>query len=195
MASKEISQDEFILGLNKAHGEKLKLIAREAIRSHILGTLDVNAAEDPALMHKGGVFVTIREHGELRGCIGHIYPKDTLENTTKIAAVQAAVDDPRFPPLRSSELEDIEVEVTVLGDFIELDTSNPQNIEEIELGRDGLMVSDRYHSGLLLPQVAIEFHLSKRQFLDETCLKAGLPKDAWKSRNVHVYKFTGRVFG
>ncbi len=194
MENNDVHQDKFIVGLDSRYGEILKNIALEAIKSHIIGEPEVNIPYDPVLLHKSGVFVTIREHGELRGCIGHIYPTDTLANTTKKAAVEAAVDDPRFPPLRSNELKNIEVEITVLGDFVEIDASDTRNIEGIVLGEDGLMVSDNYYSGLLLPQVAIEFHLDKIQFLEETCRKAGMPKDAWKSRNVHVYKFKGRVF-
>jgi AmmeMemoRadiSam system protein A len=186
--------DEFIFKINHQHGEKLKRIAKDAIESYVLGKSNETVAVDSLLNHKAGAFVTIREHGELRGCIGRVYPTDSLVNTVRKVAVEAAIDDPRFSPLRPDELRDIEIEVTVLGDLVSISPQKQEDIDSIVIGEDGLMVSDGYYSGLLLPQVALEFNMNRIQFLEETCIKAGLSRDAWKSPRVHVYKFKGRVF-
>ena len=190
----KVEQDKFIEKITDDQGGMLRHIAEEAIRSHILKKPLELGANDPILRHKAGVFVTVLEKGQLRGCIGHVYPRDSLINTTKEAAVEAAVEDPRFPPIAPEELDEIKVEVTVLGDIVEFDPRNKEELSKISLGEDGLIVSDGYHSGLLLPQVATEYNLDVLEFLEETCQKAGLPKDAWRSPSVHVYKFKGRVF-
>ena len=187
-------QDKFIEKITEQQGELLKRIAESAIRSNILKKSQEFDANDPILNHKAGVFVTVLEKGQLRGCIGHVYPTDSLINTTKEAAVEAAVEDPRFPPITSEELSEIKVEVTVLGDIVEFNPRNKEELSKINIGEDGLIVSDGYRSGLLLPQVATEYNLDILAFLDETCQKAGLRKDAWRSPSVHVYKFKGRVF-
>ena len=190
----ENEQDRFIEKISAQQGKVLEQIAESAIRSHILKKPVELGANDPILDHKAGVFVTVLEKGQLRGCIGHVYPTDSLINITKEAAVEAAVEDPRFPPIAPEELNEIKVEVTVLGDVVEFDPRNKEELSKISLGEDGLIVSDGYQSGLLLPQVATEYNLDVPAFLEETCQKAGLPKDSWRSPSVHVYKFKGRVF-
>ena len=140
---------------------------------------------------KKGIFVTITENGRLRGCIGFILPIYPLWKGAILAAREAAYNDPRFPPLRKEEIKDIEIEISILTKPKEL-TGNPENFpKEIKIGRDGLIVSNGPFSGVLLPQVAIEFNFSPIEFLNETCIKAGLPIGCWK--NSKVYKFQVEV--
>jgi len=137
---------------------------------------------------RGGAFVTIHKNGELRGCIGHIEANQLLLRIVRDCAVAAASSDPRFPPVTPSELPDVELELSLLGP-LEPVASN----DDIEIGRHGLLVEQSWHRGLLLPQVASEWHWDRDAFLAHTCHKAGLPPDAWK-RGAKVWRFEAEVF-
>jgi len=144
-----------------------------------------------------GVFVTLRRHpsGALRGCIGYPLPRFPLSEAIERAARSAALDDPRFPPLRAAELATTTVEVSVLTVPEPLRRGTPAEIVGgVEVGRDGLIVEGHGTSGLLLPQVAPEQHWNAEAFLDGTCEKAGLPPGAWRSPAVRVYRFRAEVF-
>ncbi|MFW5888011.1 MAG: AmmeMemoRadiSam system protein A, partial [Bacteriovoracia bacterium] len=126
---------------------------------------------------------------ELRGCIGVIVAQDALYKNIMEYAVTAAVKDPRFPPVEAHELDELELEISALGPIERLD-----DIKKIEVGRHGLIIKKGYHQGLLLPQVPIEWGWDKTQFLEHTCRKAGLKKNAYKNPETEIYYFTADVF-
>jgi AmmeMemoRadiSam system protein A len=132
--------------------------------------------------------VTLHIGGKLRGCIGVIDPDEDLGKSIVRTSAEAALEDPRFQSMQAYELEKVEVEVSLLS---EMQLTTPG---EIEVGRDGLLVAVGGRRGLLLPQVAIEHHLDRERFLGETCLKAGLPRDAWKEPGTRIYRFSCEVF-
>lgn len=140
------------------------------------------------LEERRGCFVTIKENGNLRGCIGYIQPIKPLYEAVSEMAVAAALKDPRFPPVRENELPSLEIEITCLSPLKRI-----KNIDEIKVGRDGLYIVKGFYSGLLLPQVATEEGWDKTTFLEHTCRKAGLPTDAWKEADTEIYTFTGEI--
>jgi len=145
-----------------------------------------------------GVFVTLRRHpgGRLRGCIGYPLPVLPLRAALREAAVSAATEDPRFPPIRAPELAALTVEVSVLTLPIPLTAGRPEELlEQIRVGRDGLIVDGYGTSGLLLPQVGTEQGWSAEELIDGTCAKAGLPSGAWRDPRVTVRRFEAEVFG
>ena len=140
-------------------------------------------------LEKRGAFVTLHKFGQLRGCIGYVLPYKKLYETIIEMGESAALQDPRFNAVKPSELKDIEIEVSVL--------TIPQvikNIEEIKVGKHGIIISKGYHQGLLLPQVATEYNWDRETFLKHTCQKAGLPMDAWKNDNIEIQIFSAQVF-
>jgi len=142
-----------------------------------------------------GVFVTLNNPDWLRGCIGFPMPDKKLSHGIIDAAISAATEDPRFSPVKTNELNDIVFEVTVLTPPVEIDVSDPMEyLEKIKVGRDGLIIRHSFSSGLLLPQVPVEYSWSTEEFLQHTCEKAGLEKDAWKNKKVKIEKFEGIIF-
>jgi len=142
-----------------------------------------------------GVFVTLNKSNGLRGCIGFPMPEKKLSRAIVDGAIAAATEDPRFSPVTIKELGDIVFEVTVLTQPIEIDVSDPaEYLSKIKVGRDGLIISHSFYSGLLLPQVPGEYGWNEEEFLQHTCLKAGLAKDFWKSGEAKIEKFEGIVF-
>ncbi|MCE2508403.1 MAG: TIGR00296 family protein [Nitrosopumilaceae archaeon] len=172
-------------------GKRLPAEAREAVRAHLAG--EGRAGSLPG--SKSGVFVTITDSRGLRGCIGYAEPALPLHEALRLAAVAAATEDPRFDPLRLEELDTVQFEVTVLDEPVLIRAGTPQEyISSITPGRNGLMVRRGEASGLLLPQVAAEYGWSAREFLENTCRKAGLDPDSWTRPGTDVYRFGGRVF-
>ena len=144
---------------------------------------------------KSGVFVTLNNSLGLRGCIGYTLPDKKLFNALNDAAIAAATEDPRFPPVKSEELDSITFEVTILTPPAKIEVSESQEyLSKIKVGQDGLIVKYGYNSGLLLPQVPVEYGWNEREFLEHTCEKAGLPKDYWKKGEIEIQKFEGIVF-
>ncbi len=174
--------------LSEEDKQFLKKIAHDAITARLMGDTYTPPAKD-SLEIKRGAFVTIKEHGVLRGCIGQIRGYQPLYQTIAEMAIAAAFEDPRFPPLEMEEFNNIEIEISVLSPL-----ERVHDINNIEVGRDGLMIKLDLHSGLLLPQVATENGWDRIQFLEQTCLKAGLPKNSYKDKNAEIYKFTADVF-
>jgi AmmeMemoRadiSam system protein A len=172
------------------HDRKLLLrLAREAITAHVgVAPAHVPGLSD-VLERLGGAFVTLHRQGELRGCIGHIEINEPLGRVVPRCAVAAASTDPRFPPITPSELEQIEIEISLLGPLEPIAGS-----QEIEVGRHGLVVESGRQRGLLLPQVATEWRWDAETFLAHTCHKAGLPRDAWK-HGAKLWRFEAEVFG
>ena len=150
------------------------------------------------LERPGAAFVTIEtySHGSrsLRGCIGYIKPVKPLYLTVKEVALQAAFNDPRFPPMRKEELDNVTFEVSVLSDMEKAPANREGRKNFVKIGRDGLLVVYGLFSGLLLPQVPVEYGWSVEEFLSETCIKAGLPWDCWFDSKVDVYRFRARIW-
>ena len=136
-----------------------------------------------------GAFVTLKRHDHLRGCIGHIVADRPVWLNVADMALAAAFDDPRFPPLTRAELDGLVVEITVLSPLAPC-----PDPELIEVGRHGLYIRQGMHSGLLLPQVPVEWGWDRRTFLRQTCRKAGLSEDAWRDPGTNIYWFEGAVF-
>jgi hypothetical protein len=148
----------------------------------------------PVFNEKRGVFVTLTKAGELRGCIGLPYPVMPLGKAIEHAATAAALEDPRFPPVRKDELEQITVEVTILTVPVPLEGEPADRPKKVEIGRHGLIVRGMGTSGLLLPQVATEYGWDATTFLDHTCMKAGLPGRCWTDPSVEILTFEGQIF-
>ena len=145
---------------------------------------------DEALRHPAGAFVTLEKGGELRGCIGSIHAVAPLVQAVSASAVNAAFRDPRFMPVGDHELPDIHIEISVMSPIVEV-----HDLDDIEVGRDGLIITKGGNSGLLLPQVATEYGWDRDNFLSHTCQKAGLPPDAWKKPGCKIERFSAEVFG
>jgi uncharacterized protein (TIGR00296 family) len=145
-------------------------------------------------LEKRGVFVTLTKNGELRGCIG--YPEPVLELNVALldAALSAAQRDPRFPPVTCQELKEISIDITILTKPEEVTVSPDMRPSVIRIGTHGLIIRGHGRSGLLLPQVATEWNFNQTEFLEQTCQKAGLPKDSWMLESVSLYTFTGQIF-
>ena len=148
----------------------------------------------PVFHEKRGVFVTISENGELRGCIGLPYPVMPLGEAIEHAAGAAALEDPRFPPVRKDELAQITVEVTILTVPEPLKGDPPERPGNVIVGKHGLIARGMGTSGLLLPQVATEYGWDATTFLDHTCMKAGLPNRCWTYPSVEILTFEGQIF-
>jgi AmmeMemoRadiSam system protein B/AmmeMemoRadiSam system protein A len=175
--------------LTRAGERELLKIARVSIEAVVLGReIPEFAPEDAVLKGNCGAFVTITKEGMLRGCIGYVLPVMPLYRAVSQAAVSAATKDARFPPVSPSELDKLHLEISVLT------PPRPvKDVSEIQVGKDGLIVRMGNRSGLLLPQVASSRGWNRTTFLEETCRKAGLPADAWKS-GAQIYAFNARVF-
>ena len=180
--------------LSEEEGGAAVALAREALGAAVRNEKFCLPALPPVFGEKRGVFVTLTEGGELRGCIGLPYPVMPLGQAIREAAVSAALQDPRFPPVEPGELPKIRVEVTVLS--VPAPLSGPPKEREacVRVGTHGLIAQGYGRSGLLLPQVATEYCWSAVEFLDHTCLKAGLPPGSWKSPGVEVLTFEGQIF-
>lgn len=164
-------------------------LARNAIAAHVAGGLPQPAGDSDVLSRSGGVFVSVHRHGYLRGCIGHIAADVRLDQVIPECAVAACSQDPRFKPVTSAELDEIDIELSLLGPLEAI--TRP---DDIEIGRHGLLVEQDRRRGLLLPQVATEWKWDAVTFLAQTCRKAGLPMDAWKN-GATVWRFEAEVFG
>jgi AmmeMemoRadiSam system protein A len=180
-----IHKDRFIENLTENDGEILISIAKNAI-------MNLNKQQDkiPEKMDiKAGAFVTINENGSLRGCIGYLKPVMPLRLAVEKAAWNAAFRDPRFKPIEKEELSRITIEVTVLG---ELKKVQYEDIRAEAPGKYGLYIENGIYSGTLLPQVALDNNMDMEEFIQETCLKAGMAGDCYKNSTIYAYE--GRVF-
>jgi len=177
--------------LNKEEKKKLMAIARASIIEAVTGKKqdEVKVTEE-RLKENCGAFVTIKKHGKLRGCIGYIIAVKPLYETVKDVAASAAINDYRFSPVKEEELEKLELEISALTPLKPI-----KSIQEIEVGKHGLYIKKGFNSGLLLPQVPIEYGWDRDTFLEHTCQKAGLPIDAWKDKSTEISIFSAEVFG
>lgn len=163
-------------------------LARRAIVEAVHGRPLPETAPAAAERTPCGVFVSLHQHGQLRGCIGQLESPDPLAVAVTRCAASAALDDPRFDPVRAEEIPGLAIEISVLS------PPAPITLEQIEVGKHGLLVARTRLRGVLLPQVAVEQHWPALRFLEETCRKAGLDRDAWKDPGTKVLGFTAEVF-
>lgn len=164
-------------------------LAREAITVSVrTGKLPVREVDAPNLLGQQGCFVTIKQQGVLRGCIGNFVSDKPLFALVREMAVSAAIHDPRFYPMKEKDLAGFELEISVLSPLAKIATP-----EEVEVGRHGLYLEKNFSRGVLLPQVAVEHGWDRETFLDMTALKAGLKQDDWKE-GADLYVFTAQVF-
>ena len=162
-------------------------IARKAIKSAVLKTNEEPEPREEKSLN--GCFVTIRQNGELRGCIGNFQSELPLFKEVAEMAKSSATKDPRFYPLQEPDLDTISLEISVLSPLTKI-----ENIEEIEVGKHGIYIEKGYYRGVLLPQVATEHGWDRETFLNQTCLKAGLPTDSWESEEADIYIFSAQIF-
>jgi len=177
--------------LSQVQRKKLLGIARSSIEAYLKNGKKLQLTEDDAvLLEKRGAFVTLHEHGQLRGCIGNLIGSEPLYLTIREMAVEAATRDPRFNPIEPAELDNIEIEISVLSPMEKI--TDPA---KIKLGTHGVLIRRGFQSGVFLPQVATETGWSKEEFLAQLCTqKAGLSPDAYKDPGTEVYIFTAEVF-
>lgn len=167
-------------------------IVTEFLRSGRKPRLDKDV--ESKLSFDAGVFVTLNLNNDLRGCIGFPLPK-RLSDALPEAAIAAATEDPRFSPVEPHELDSITFEVTILTPPAEIIVDDPQELlSKIKVGRDGLIIRQGHHSGLLLPQVPVEYGWNEEKFLEHTCQKAGLPSNCWKEKSTQIFSFKGIIF-
>jgi len=167
-------------------------IARKSVESAVKGiSKDQTQAEpfSPELKGKNGAFVTLRTCGKLRGCIGRMVSDIPLHKLVSEMAVSAATEDPRFNQIQPSELDDLEIDVSVLSPL-----QMVENPLDFELGRHGIYIKKDSTTGCFLPQVAVDTGWTREEFLTQCCsTKAGLSPDAWKREDVDVYIFTSEI--
>ncbi len=165
-------------------------VARQSLHAAVAGGPPPDLGTDDAeLLELRGAFVTLKKAGELRGCIGYIEPRVPLIQAVADNAESAALHDPRFTPVTPDELPAIEFEISALTPLVPVHDS-----EEIEVGRHGLVISQGPNRGLLLPQVPVEWGWDREEFLEHTCLKAGLSPEAWRREDVELLCFEAEVF-
>jgi len=176
-----------MLRLTDAEKDRLLVLARAALEEAVrLGRVSQVAEPAEVLQTPCGAFVTLTNGRRLRGCIGHVEALKPLYATVRECARAAALDDPRFDPVTPSELPFLQLEISILSPLLDI---APQ---QVEVGRHGLLISRGSRRGLLLPQVAVEWNWGREKFLEETCLKAGLPANAWQ-HGARIQAFTAEV--
>ncbi|OGC96089.1 MAG: AMMECR1 domain-containing protein [candidate division Zixibacteria bacterium RBG_16_53_22] len=182
----------FECGLTDADKLSLLSLARKSIETYLGGDeLDLSAIKgSEALNQPLGAFVTLHKKGELRGCIGTFHPGGPLYQVVAQMARQAAFSDYRFQPVTNGELDTLDIEISVLTPMKRI-----YDPKAVAVGRDGLYIKRGISAGVLLPQVPVEQGWDRIEFLDHTCLKAGLPPGAWKEKNTELYVFQAEVFG
>ncbi|MFC1553584.1 AmmeMemoRadiSam system protein A [candidate division KSB1 bacterium] len=180
-----------MIDLSEDDKKTLLNIARDAVKVHLSGNgsrKKYNLSD--ALKSKCGAFVTLKNKGELRGCIGMLQSEKELHGTVADMAVSAATNDTRFSSVEISELSDLDIEISVLSPFKII-----KNTDEIEVGKHGILIQKLPFQGLLLPQVATENKWDRNTFLEYTCMKAGLSTNAWKEKDTVIQIFSADVFG
>ncbi len=187
--------------LTLEEGYFLVKLARKASEEYVINRRKIDPPSDtpPQLREKRGVFVTLNKKTnsdkKLRGCIGFPYPTHPLVEAVIESSINSSVNDPRFPPIRSEELDHIVFEVSVLTPPERLIVKNPLEYpSKITVGVDGLIIKRGFYSGLLLPQVPVEWGWNSEEFLCQCCLKAGLSPDCWLLDQTEIYTFRAIIF-
>jgi AmmeMemoRadiSam system protein A len=180
-----------MIELTKDQQKKLLILARKTIADKLGIKSDIVLPDfdDDIFREKCGAFVTLHKTGNLRGCIGYIEGIKSIPETVKDMAVSSAFSDPRFPSLKAEEFNKIDIEISILSPIEKV-----TGLNEIVVGRDGLIISRGFRRGLLLPQVPLEYGWDRDTFLMHTCFKAGLPGDSWKRSDTLIEKFSAQVF-
>jgi len=169
----------------------LLAIARQAVINWVRSGADyIEPREENSLNVRSGCFVTIKQKGKLRGCIGNFQSEQPLFKEVAEMAKASATKDPRFYPMKEADLDNFSIEISVLSPLHKID-----NIEEIIVGRHGIYLEKGYYRGVLLPQVATEHKWDRKTFLKQTCIKAGLSTEAWSAEDTEIYIFTAQIFG
>lgn len=175
--------------LSTEQKKKLLEIARQSLETFVkTGKRPEFSTNDPVLKRISGAFVTLKEHNDLRGCIGRIIGDMPLYQVIAQMAIEAGTGDPRFYPVKEDELKDLEYEISVLSPLEKITDTN-----QIKVGTHGIIIRKGFNSGLLLPQVATEYGWDRETFLEQTCHKAGLPADAYQS-GADIFIFSAEVF-
>ncbi len=166
-------------------------IARQAIISWVRsGTDYIEPREEKVLNVRSGCFVTIKQNGQLRGCIGNFQSEQPLFKEVAEMAKASATKDPRFYPMKEADLDNFTIEISVLSPLHKID-----DIEEIIIGKHGIYLEKGYYRGVLLPQVATEHGWDRTTFLKQTCIKAGLSTESWALEDTEIYIFSAQIFG
>ena len=182
--------------ISQEHGEYLLNIAKKAVKTYLETGEQILVPEDcpEELKEKLGVFVTLNKNNQLRGCIGYPEPIESAIQATISVAIAAASEDPRFPHVIPEEYDNLEFEVTVLTKPQLMEIAHPSEyLNNIKIGKDGLMIKKGYSKGLLLPQVATENNFDVETFLEHTCMKAGISADSYLDESCDVYTFQGQI--
>lgn len=170
--------------------KELLQLARRTIETYLRdGNKEVPETSNQKFLEQRGVFVTLHKHEDLRGCIGYPLPVKPLIEAVVDNAVSSATEDPRFNTVTFGELDHIDIEISIL--------TVPQKVagvEDVQVGRDGIIISKGFMRGLLLPQVPVEQGWDLEEYISHGCMKAGLPMDEWQ-RGVQIETFQGTVFG
>ena len=170
--------------------EILLVTARETIQSRLEQRKPLYEEPTPAMLEPYALFVTLHTNGRLRGCIGTLEAAKPLFEAVKDYSISSAFSDPRFPALSIDELPDMSLEISVLTPLKKVDS-----LEKIVIGKHGLYAKQGLRTGVLLPQVPVEQGWDREQFLNNTCRKAGLSTEAWKTGDVEFYSFEAEIFG
>lgn len=186
-----MADEQFAFSLTGEEKTYLKHLVFVSIRRRLYPEEKIALPEPPTdkLKERLGAFVTLKIGGRLRGCIGHLVGDGPLHVTVAQMAKAAAFQDPRFPPLSRGEFEKIQVEISILSSI-----EPCPDVESIQVGRHGLVIRKGRHSGLLLPQVPVEWNWDRETFLRHTAMKAGLPAEAWKDPGSEILWFEAEVF-
>ena len=175
--------------LSSSEKQLLLDVARRAVRAHLSKEPLASESFPSGTLHDPlGVFVSIHRGSQLCGCIGRVESESPLHETTAVCAVSAAISDPRFSPMKLAELDDVSFEISVLSKIEQV-----KAVDQIEVGRHGLLIEMDSRRGLLLPQVASEYNWDHIEFLSQTCMKAGLEPEAWR-RDASIFAFEALVF-
>mgnify|MGYP005834943947 CR=1 FL=1 len=176
--------------LNKEERKSLIQLARNTIKARLSRQPPPEYIPcSKALKVRSGAFVTLHKGGSLRGCIGLVQATKPLYETVREMAIAAAFEDPRFPPLSRDEFDDIDIEISVMSPVRQI-----SDVNEIEVGKHGIIIKRGFNQGLLLPQVATEQGWDRNTFLEHTCYKAGLSGDCWQKPGTEIYIFSAEVF-
>ncbi len=194
----------FLLSLTPEEKSLLLKLARNTIRAAVTTKpkeIELSAGEgeggvsvpdfvfiSPRLGEKAGAFVSLHCYGELRGCMGTLAADESIKEVVEKMALAAAFDDPRFPPLTEEKLADLDIEISLLSSLVQVSP------DEVLPGKHGLCLIRGSYRGVLLPQVATMYGWDRETFLNQTCIKAGLPEDAWHDPETTILVFTAEVF-
>jgi AmmeMemoRadiSam system protein A len=175
--------------LSEAERRSALQLARTAVVEAVTDQkLPDRIPHDGIFAQRRGVFVTLHVRNRLQGCIGVVEANEPLGEAIVRCAASAAREDPRFAPMKVEQLGELGIEISLLSELA------PITPDSIEIGRHGLLIAVQGRRGILLPQVAVEHQFSREQFLEETCRKAGLPREAWRDPEARIFGFACEVF-